>query len=316
MNKNNPRDSLLTLRFTGESIRGGRILYDDLADFISSITVAIERIMNTLQTGEFAKQGRPTRAMQLLSAFEIVSVTHRSFGVGLDLRRDGHQFPTWDMGEQAIDILMQGFQSMDEDSPLPKEYDRSVLIALRDAGRVLERGIDKVEIKTNSSFGIRKVKYTYPVRDQIITQIIKNEHALTIVQGRLLMFDVAEDKLQCRIHPSFGNPIPCKFDEELTDRVLKYARQFVELKGDATFDPTTSKIISLHIKDLEPIESITNLQPQFNTLTAFWTKKTFEDLAMEQSVYPIDDWNKLSGGFPDDEDFDSFLSAIRSVRTE
>jgi hypothetical protein len=316
MNKEKARSSLLQLRFTGQSIRDGRILYDDLADFISGLTVAIERIMNTLQTGAFTKQGRPTKVMQLLSALEIVSVTHRSFGLGLDLRRNGHQFPTWDMGEQAIDILMQGFQSMNENTPLPKEYDRSVLIALRDAGRVFERGIDKVEIKTNSSFGIRKVRYTYPVRDQIITQIIKNEHTLTVVQGRLLMFDIAEDKLQCRIHPSIGNPILCKFDEDLTEPILKYARQFVELKGDATFDPTTGKIMSLYIKDLEPIESITSLQPQFNILSAFWTKKNFEELAMEQGIYPVDDWNKISGGFPEEEDFDSFLSAIRSARTD
>jgi aspartate 1-decarboxylase len=48
----------------------------------------------------------------------------------------------------------------------------------------------------------------------------------------------------------------------------------------------------------------------------FWHPKTFDELAQEQGVSLVKDWSALSGGWPQDADFESFLRAIRSIRKE
>src|SRR3989304_4591056 len=90
---------LLKIRFEGSAIHGGRILFDDLSLFVSNISLAIDRILNSMQMGTSIKKGRPLKTTQLLSALEIVSVRKGSFALALDLRREGQQFPGWDMGE-------------------------------------------------------------------------------------------------------------------------------------------------------------------------------------------------------------------------
>ncbi len=55
-------------------------------------------------------------------------------------------------------------------------------------------------------------------------------------------------------------------------------------------------------------------QPKPVDKSSFWEGKSFEELAKEQGVKPIRDISELYGYWPDDEDFDSFLEAVRSAR--
>jgi len=309
-----PKKPLLKFKFDGTSIHDGRILYDDLSTFISNISLAIDRIINKMRTGESVKKGRPFKEMQLLSALEIVSVGKGSFQLGLDLRRNGQMFPGWDLGEEAVYKLMVGLKAMEVDRPLPPEYDYGVLKALRNAGKIMDRGVDSIKINSTTSLGRKRATYTLPVRKQIETKINRYEYGLTTVEGRLVMLDMEEDKLRCRLRPSVGEPFLCSYDEELAEQIDKYLRKFVLVRGDATFDKETGKILNLYIKDLESIEesSASTLPP--SPLSSFWTGKPFEQLASEQAVYPIDDIRKLSGDWPEDEDFDDFLKAVRSSR--
>lgn len=309
------RKPLLRFKFDGESIHDGRILYDDLSTFISNISLAVDRIINKIRTGKSVKRGRPFKETQLLSALEIVSVGRGSFKLGLDLRRNGQKFPGWDMGEEAIFKLMVGLQAVRLDKPLPSEYDYGVLKALRNAGKIMDRGVDSININSTTSLGRKRAIYTLPVRKQIETKIDRYEYGLTTVEGRLVMLDMEEDKLRCRLRPSVGDPFLCRYDEELFEQIDKYLRKFVRVRGDATFDKETGKILSLNIKDLESIEETSASLFPPSPLSSFWTGKSFEQLASEQAVYPIDDTRKLSGDFPEDEDFDDFLKAVRSSRS-
>lgn len=314
MKDKHPKRPLLKIRFEGTSIHEGRILYDDLSTFVSNVSLAIERIINSIQTGESIKKGRPFKATQILSALEVVSTRKGSFGLALDLRRNGQQFPGWDMGEQAVDILMQGLKSIENEGQLPKEYDQGVMIALREAGRIIDRGIEKVSINSNSMLGSKRALYTQPTREKVISRLRKYEHGYAVVEGRLLMLDVEESKLRCRIRPSTGEPLGCRYDEDLAEQIMKYLRQFVQARGEATYDPTTGVITSLYIKDLEPIEESSATGGTLKPLSSFWKGKTFEELSEEQGVYPVVDLERLSKDWPEDTDFDSFLEAVRSSR--
>ena len=315
MDKSTRKSPLLRLKFEGDAIRNNTILFDDLSTFVSNISIAIDRlIQKLLQKDVSIRRGRPPKAIQVLSALEIVSVRKGSFTMGLDLRRNGQQFPGWDMGEQAVDILMRGLKTMQRDGKLPDEYDTGVMIPLRDAGRVIDRGIDKVSLNSMSVMGRRRALYTLPVRERIIYRLQKLERGYTVVEGRLLMLDVEEDKLVCRIRPSTGEPVLCKYDEELIDLVMKNIRQFVQIRGEATYDSTTGRITSMYIRDLESIDESAGTGITQMPISSFWKGKGFDELATAQGVYPIDDLSKLSKDWPEDTDFDAFFEAVRSAR--
>jgi hypothetical protein len=316
MNKTSRKQPLLRLKFEGKAIHNNTILFDDLSTFVSSISTAIDRlIQKLLQKDVSIRRGRPPKTIQILSALEIVSVRKGSFSMGLDLRRNGQLFPGWDIGEQAVDILMSGLKAMRKSAQLPEEYDTGVMMALRDAGRVIDRGIDKVSLNSASVLGRKRAIYTLPLRERIISHLRKAARGYAVVEGRLLMLDVEEDKLVCRIRPSTGSPILCKYDEELAEQVMKNIRQFVQIRGEATYDLTTGRITSMHIRDLEAIEELTGIGITRLPISSFWRGESIDELASAQGVYPIDDISKLSRDWPEDTDFDAFLEAVRSVRT-
>ena len=309
---NTSKQPLLKFKFDGDSIHDGRILYDDLSTFVSNISLAVDRIINKMRTGESVKRGRPLKVAQVLSAFEIVSVGKGSFKLGLDLRRNGQQFPGWDIGEEAVFKLVMGLKAIESDRPLPTEYDYGVLKALRDAGKIMDRGVDSIRINSTTSLGRKRVRYTLPIRERIVKKINNYEYGLTSVEGRLVMLDMEEDKLRCRLRPSVGEPFLCSYDEELAEQIDQYLRKFVRVRGEATFDRDTSKILNLNIKDLESIEESSAGTMPPSPLSSFWKSRTFEQLTSEQAVYPIDEIGKLSGDWPRDKDFDGFLEAVRS----
>jgi len=306
---------LLYLHFEGEAIRDGRILLDDLFQFVCNFDLAIERTINVLQTGSSLRIGRPQKVSQTLSALEVVAIKKGSFDLALDLRREEQELlPGFDIGVQAVEKLMNGLSIIDESSPLPVGFDRGVLIALREAGRVLDRGIEGVHISSKRLVRFRKVNYVQSTRERIISSIRRFEQAWTTIEGRLLMADVKEDSLHCRIYPSTGSPIWCTFDEATTEQVIRNLRQFVQARGEAELDASTNRIHSFFIIDLEPIEKLSEIEITPTPMSVFWRAKDFDELAMEQGAYPVDDWAKLSGGWPEDADFESFLEAIRSSR--
>lgn len=316
MNRVSKKQPLLRLKFEGAAIRDNTILFDDLSTFVSNISIAIDRLVQKLlQKDVSIRRGRPPKTIQILSALEIVSVKKGSFSMGLDLRRNGQQFPGWDLGEQAVDVLMLGLRIMQKNGELPEEYDTGVMIALRDAGRVIDRGINKVSLNSVSALGRKRAIYTLPVRERIISHLQKLERGYAVVEGRLLMLDVEEGKLVCRIRPSAGEPILCRYNEDLAELVMKNIRQFVQIRGEATYDLTTGRITSVNIRDLEAIDELAGIGISRLPISSFWKGESFDELATAQGVYPVDDISKLSTDWPEDTDFDAFLEAVRSART-
>lgn len=312
-NKKGSIKPLLLIRFEGDAIRDGRILLDDLFQFVYNLDLAIQRIINVIQTGTSLRLGRPHKENQLLSALEVVAIKRGSFNLALDLRRDEQNLlPGFDIGIQAIERLMSGLVTMDEFTMLPEGFDRGVLLALREAGRVLDRGVDEIDMSSRKIKRLKQTKYVESTRKKIISNIRRFEQAWTTIEGRLLMADLKEDSLSCRLYPSTGLPISCRFDESMTELIVNNLRGFIQARGEAEFDSVTNRIYSFVIKDLEPIETPTDIVITPLPKSAFWSAKEFNELALEQDVHPIEDWDSLSGGFPEDADFDSFLEAIRN----
>lgn len=311
-----PSQPLLSLHFDGPAIQDTAILWEDLAQFVTNLDSAIQRIINVLETGTSIHIGRPTRAFQALTALEISGITPGSFAVGLNLRRTQDLLPGFDLGVQAVRHLMEGLAAVERQSELPKEFDRGVLMALREAGRILDRGVDQVQIIPRQTLQQPRAVYARVTRETIISRIRVLEQEWTEAEGRLLMADVREGSLRCRLHPSTGSPLICTYSEDLATEVMKNLRRFVRIRGIATIDPAAAAIRSFEIRDLEPIEELTHPPIPVVPPSMFWEPRSFEELAAEQGIYPLEDWTAITTGWPDDADFDSFLAAVRSVRDE
>ncbi len=311
---NNRIKSLLQLHFEGPSVQTQSILWEDLSQFITNLDIAIQRVINVLETGIGIRMGRPTRAFQELTALEFVAMTNGSVKIELNLRREETLLPGFDIGQQAIFKLTDGLIEIaknSEDIPLPEGFDSGVLTALREAGRILDRGIDTVHIAAIERKPISRADYNEPVRERIVSRIRKMEQGWVQVEGRLLMVELREGTLRCRLHPSADEPILCSFDEEMVPSIIGNLRRFVRVHGEASIDTSTNKIRSLFIRDLESIEEPSAIPVSISPVSAFWQPKPFDDLAIEQGIYPLDDWEKLVGNWPEDTDFDSFLQAVQ-----
>jgi hypothetical protein len=310
---------LLEITFRGPAIRDGRILLDDLLQFLGQIQSAVARIINVTETGRGLRVGRPPESVRILSALEVVAMSRGSFRLGLDLRRDEAFLPLFDAGEEAVHRLTGGLSAITELSetdvgPLPEGYDQDVLMALREAGRIFDRGIEEVDLLPRRDGARSRALFLPKTREQIIQRLRRLEERWATVEGRLLMADVKEDALRCRLHPSLGEPIMCSFSEDAVPTVLRNMRRFVRTKGDATVERSTGKIRRLVVHDIEPIEQ-TDQPSRLEVPSAFWESTSFQELAMQQGVYPVDDVEKVTGGWPEDADFESFLRSVLSARS-
>ena len=94
------------------------------------------------------------------------------------------------------------------------------------------------------------------------------------------MADVLEGRFHCRLHPSAGEPVLCRFDDSLTNTMLGYLRtcSSVRVRREAKIDLFTARIHLLTIRDIEATDEPTaEVSPQ-----VFWNPKTFDELAAEQ----------------------------------
>jgi len=273
--------------------------------------MAVERIVNVLETGTGARVGRPPRGIQLLSALEVVSVSQGSFVLNLNLRRPQPLLPEFDIGETAVEKLVAGLPAITaEVNGLPEGFDDGVLTVLREAGRVFDRGIDSASLSL-ARLPCQTV-FTSQTRDSVVSRIRRSQQSWVSAEGRLLMADVEEGTLRCRLHTSMGQRIHCTFPEHLASTIMTHMRRFVSVRGEATLEPSTDQVRSIRVLDVEAIDEPTSDGPV--APSSFWEAKHFDSLALEQGVYPIDDISRLQGDWPESADFDSFLAAIQSAR--
>jgi hypothetical protein len=314
MDENSP-EPLVRLQFDGPAVHEGRILVRDLIQFISNFDLAVQRALQVLEKGRSSRTGRPEKATQLLSALELVAVNPGSFVATLDLRRDDQRaLPGFDLGAQAVQAVVAGLAAADYTDGLPQGYDQGVLRALREAGRIIDHGVNDITIQMARRHLNTCAVYNQATRSRLASHMEAARSAWATVEGRLLMADVKEDRLRCQLYPSSGVPVSCKFDEELTDLVISNLRKFVVARGEAEFEPFANQVRSLYVRDIEPAMESAEAYVSAMSPSSFWHAASFSELAEEQGVSPIHDWDALQGGWPEGANFEEFLEALAEAR--
>lgn len=226
--------------------------------------------------------------------------------------------PTYeDIGEEALRALISGLNGLSVDfASLPEGYDDGVLMALREAGKTFDRGVDRVSF----AFGAGHRRLSRQFTRETVTHIVRRVQTPTqnqkTIEGRLLMADFKESTLRCRIHPVLGEPVVCDFDESKRDAVLTALTHLVRIVGEAT--ELEGAVRSLRIQDVEVLDDERHDGVMGPPVARFDAERpSLESLGGEGLARSIAELSSLAEGiWPDEEDVDEFIRAVRKWRRE
>jgi len=323
MNEHN-HDPLLKIRFVGKAVGPGKIPVEHLLRFLANFNKALQRSGMVLTgEGDSLRRGARDKSVKGTLALDLVLLTHGSPAAVLGFERSQMQqdLPGMDFGFVILEKALSGLQQVQRtENALPEGCDAGVLLAWRDAGMLFKQGIDAIQFTLNHRETPLVTTYTQEGFENLQRKIQAQGPQLNIrtIEGRLLMADFKEHGTRCRIHPSIGDPILCLFDEEQKDEVLEDMLHYVRIVGEALEDPTSGKITSIKLHDIERLEDredeAAELLPQGVPIPQdFWRSPSLDELALAQNVQPMQDVESLFGTWPGDDD-DGFEIAIDNLR--
>ncbi len=316
-------DPLLKVKLEGSSIGSGRISVSQLLMFLNQFSKALHR-MGMVLRGEADSQRRGARQKSLKEeiALDLVLLTHGSNAtvLGFDRREQTFSFND-DFGNQILEKTMSGLNIIQQPVQTPPPgFDSGVLLAWRDIGVLFEKGVSTIAFTLNHRQQSLTTTYTLDGYQRIKERIQAPQVNTRTIEGRLLMADFKEHGTRCRVHPSTGEPVLCLFDDDQKDEVLENILHFVRIVGEAKEDPTTGRIGSIKINDIQRLEEKeeeqTELLPQGSPLPSdFWYSPSLDELAEAQGVGPITDIAILFGSWPGELD-DGFEEAVQELRRQ
>jgi len=304
------RKSLLELRLEGPGVRSGTISVPDLVNVCEHAQSAVNRQAEAMEGQRSLRPGPITTAVRRECTLEFIGLRKGSVMLRFGLAKPQLPLPeTTTFGPQVVKTIACAISSLSKRSKTIWEdsLDAGVLDSLRNMGEVFERkSITKIEWLVPARNGRRRIRavYTKAVRERVIERIKLPGRAIRNVEGILEMADFKETDQKCRIHPTIGYPVTCTFDKDKEEAVYAVLRKPVRVTGEATLDPQTDRIESIHIRELTPLE------PLMLGTSVFFAAKSLAELANLQGVKPLESVSALAGGWPEEEDLDELLDEI------
>lgn len=307
----NRREPALTIKLTGPGIGEGRLALAEVVHVGRNLQAALERIALVLRgEAKSLKPGRRPADITELCRFDLVGFRAGSAILELELSGAERPFEIMDLGEAALDRMVEGLQRVSEGPSLPAGWDTGVLVAWRELGSILDRGVDRIEVSRTKQHAVSVVHYTRTVRDQIVQRICGPMHDSITIEGRLLMADFDEARRRCRVHPSYGPPVACVFREDQREAILELLTKYVRVVGQAERDEEQGRVRVVKIADIEPIEI-----PGDADGGNFWEHPSVEGLAQRQAGRAIERPEDLAADVWDsDAELDEFLADTYRAR--
>jgi hypothetical protein len=304
----------LQVRMMGPAVDNHRMSINDFVFFTRQLQMALDRVAQViLGRTESNRRGPKPADIRKTCSLEIVDVGPGSLNLVCDLPPKNDLFE--DVGSEAVTALVQGIGSVGTSKGTPYGYDKGVLLALRESGKLFDRGITEIKYDFQPPAGGHRSRavYTPQVHLRLIAMIREPMANQRVLEGRLLMGDFRETAFKCRLHPAVGRPVTCSFEEFQKDVILEALTHHVRLSGEAVEEG--GQILELRIDDIELLETEINLK---RTGESFFEKSfDINELALQQGVSPVSDFGKLLGDFwPEEEKADAFISQVREWRRE
>jgi hypothetical protein len=311
----------LKIHLEGPAVRHHRIALQDFLLFARQLQTAVDRVTRVIRRhGGSVQPGRKPLSIKGSSSLDIVEIRGGSLTITCDLPVESQPELFEDLGEKALICFVEGIEAVrSEQRAMPRGYDKGVFLALRDGGKLFDRGIEIITFDLQTPKGHWISHYTREVHTLILSRVqksIENRTRQHTVEGRLVMGDFKEARFRCRVHPPIGKPIPCTFDEVRKEAVLAALTHYVRLVGEAT--EAEGEILSLKIEHVEVLDRHLEVEKRGERGTSFFDDKTdLEALAAPQGVPTVSDFDSLLGDFwPEEESADQFIATIREWRRE
>jgi hypothetical protein len=236
----------LTVRIHGSAVHDGRLALRDIAVFSHELQFALESAARQIASEEVSKRGALPEFVRDATSIEVVGIEKGSFVLTLSLPKSQQS----ELGEKALESLFTGLVILSRSSQrLPHAFDDRVLKAFQTIGRLLSHGIDRIVFDLKTSSMRFDVTFDSRLYSLISERIARPNLTSEALEGQLLMADLG--RLRCRIHLPSGDTVRCEFDEELSERVAAALRQYVRVDGIVKRDPTTHRVMSLRIRNIE-----------------------------------------------------------------
>lgn len=318
----NADEPLLKVRFDGNAVGASKIPVAHLLRFLDNLTKVLQRTGHVLAgEADSVRRGAKPRSIKDEVALDLVLLTHGSPAavLGFERRQIQASMPGQDAGLDILEKAIEGLSAVqNSNGALPPGYDAGVLMAWRDLGTLFAHGVSRIEFTLDHRKTPIKTAFTPEGFTRLQSRIKGPQTNIRTIEGRLLMADFKEHGTRCRVHPAAGEPVLCLFDEEQRDEVLEDMLRYVRIVGEAKEDPTTGRIASIKIHDIERLEdredTAADLLPQGTPISRdFWESPTLDELAHSQHVRPMADVRAMFGTWPGDEN-DGFEAAIDQLR--
>lgn len=312
----------LTIRFEGPGVARQRLSLRDLVAFGAQIQIALDRVALRLQgEPDSLLRGRRPAEIEQACSLDIVSVQGGgSVTMVCDLPQRAQQLigDFRDPGETALRTLVEGLTELAGEGPeLPAGYDKGVLLAFRDAGKILDRGgIDQISFHLQDRIGQVTATVTDQTYERMTRRIQSPVRNRRIIEGRLLMADFRESGLRCRVHPPLAPPVTCEFEEAQESAILASITHFVRVVGEAI--ESDGKVQILRIQDIELLDGPDSLGiPGLEAAHFESTIPTIEEIVRASPPKPTEDVLTLAAGiWPETDDIDEFLESVKEWRKE
>lgn len=318
------QNHFLQIHLEGDAIGTGRISVSHLLRLLSQFNKALQRSGRVLfGEADSVRKGPQPKSIKEEIALDLTLLTHGSPAtiLGFERRQTVQSLPEMDLGVEILEKALKGLEQVQQiGTAMPAGFDAGVLLAWRDTGILFNQGVNKIIFTLNHQRTPLVANYTKEGYQRLQGRIQGPQVNIRTIEGRLLMADFKEHGTRCRVHPSVGDPVICLFDEEQKEEVLEDILQYVKIIGEAKEDPTTGKITTIRIHDIERLENRqednADLLPRGTPLpTDFWQSPTIEELAASQGVNPMADVRALFGTWPGEDD-DGFEDSIHQLREQ
>lgn len=298
----------LTIRTHGPAVGRGRIAADDLALLLRTTQDAIERIALVMLGGQGLRRGRRPAEVERMAQLEVVSLGSGSVTLQCELRREQMLLPDMDLGQRALQAFTSGVAWLEAREDVPPDWDAGALMAIRELGSLFRRGVESIEVISDSRPG-RLSERSLDRVGRLVTQTVTN---VRTVEGRLLMADFKESGPRCRVHPPVGPPVECTFDDAHRQAVLDALTRYVRVTGEAELETDTGRIKRLVIADVEVI----GWEGGEEVTYPFWEPQAIDELARIQNVHPVERVESLAASvWESAEELNEFLKDVYAART-
>lgn len=302
---------LLKLRIQGPGVRSGSIPVPDLVRICQAAQDAVNRQAEAMRGGRSLRSGPATAVVQEECTLELTGIQKGSTILPFSLVKPQVPLPNMmSFGHEVVREVASAVKSLGaRQTQKNMSFEAGLLISLRDMGEVLNKDVTKIEwIVPGNGRPALRATFDKKVRERVIERIKAPTTKEETVEGVLEMADFRAQDHKCRILPPIGQPIVCTFVHSQEDDIHNALRKPVRVNGIATINPNSGKIDSIALRDLTIIEELRVGAKDFIL------GKSLQQLADAQGVEPLANPKLLLGGWPIEDDLDSFLEDIYSSR--